>query len=186
MMTEISLNILDIAQNSVRAEASLVEIHLSADTGKDDLTVIIKDNGCGMSEEQLAKVADPFFTTRDTRGVGLGVSFFQYAAEQTGGSFSISSELGKGTEVAAVFKLSSVDRMPLGDITETIRSLIVHNGGIDFLYTYSVDGRSLKLDTKEFKKVLGEDVSFSEPDVSAYIRDYLTENKAETDAGTVI
>jgi hypothetical protein len=186
MMPEISLNILDIAQNSVRAEATLIEIAITVETGDDDLTVVIRDNGCGMSEEQLAKVCDPFFTTRSTRGVGLGVSFFKYAAEQTGGAFSIASELGKGTEVTAVFKLSSVDRMPLGDITESLRSLIVYNGGIDFFYTYSVNGKGFTLDTTELKKVLGEDVSFAEPDVSEYIKDYLNENKAEVDGELVI
>ena len=181
MMTEISLNILDVAQNSVRAEASLIEITVCADTKADLLTVIIKDNGCGMSEEQVKKVTDPFFTTRDTRSIGLGVPFFKLSAESTGGSFSLESKRGEGTTVTAAYVLSSIDRMPLGDMTETIHSLIVYNGHIDFAYTYSVDDKSFTLDTRELKEVLGEDVSFAEPEVSAYIKDYLTENKAEAD-----
>lgn len=103
MMPEISLNILDVAENSVRAGASLIEIGVSVQTEEDTLTVVIKDDGCGMSAEQVEKVQDPFYTTRTTRRVGLGVPFFKQAAESTGGSFSIMSELGKGTVVTAVF-----------------------------------------------------------------------------------
>ena len=95
MMPEISLNILDVAENSTRAKASLVEITVDADTASDRLTIVIKDNGCGMTEEQVAQVTDPFFTSRTTRKVGLGVPFFKYAAESTGGSFSIESRPGK-------------------------------------------------------------------------------------------
>ena len=87
MMTEISLNILDVAENSIRAQASLIEITVDADCEKNRLTVLIKDNGCGMSPEQLEKVTDPFFTTRTTRKVGLGIPFFKMAAELAGGSF---------------------------------------------------------------------------------------------------
>ena len=129
MMTEISLNILDVAENSTRAGASLVSITVSADTKADRLTVVIEDDGCGMTEEQLARVTDPFFTTRTTRKVGLGVPFFKEAAELTGGSFAIQSEPGKGTSVTAVFVLSSIDRMPLGDISATIHNLVVYHPG---------------------------------------------------------
>jgi len=177
MMTEISLNILDIAQNSVRAEATLIEITVAVDNAADTLTVTIKDDGCGMTAEQIDRVTDPFFTTRNTRDIGLGVPFFKFSAELTGGSFSLDSEVGKGTVVKAVYVLSSIDRMPLGDMTETIHSLVVYNGHIDFCYIYSVDERSFTLDTREFKEVLGDDVSFAEPDVSAYIKEYLTENE---------
>lgn len=123
-MPEISLNILDVAENSTRAGASLVEITVDADTVSDRLTIVIKDNGCGMTREQVSQVTDPFFTSRTTRKVGLGVPFFKYAAESTGGSFSIESRLGEGTEVTAVFVLSHIDRMPLGDITSTIHTLM--------------------------------------------------------------
>ncbi|MCL2054670.1 MAG: ATP-binding protein [Oscillospiraceae bacterium] len=186
MMTEISLNILDIAQNSIRAEASLIEITVAADSSTDNLTVILKDDGCGMTDEQIAKATDPFFTTRTTRDIGLGVPFFKYSAELTGGAFTLLSTPGKGTEVTAVYKLSSIDRMPLGDMTETIHSLVVYNGHIEFLYKYSVDDRSFTLDTREFKEVLGEDVSFAEPEVSAYVKEYLTENKTEVDNGVIL
>ena len=184
-MPEISLNILDVAQNSIRAEAKLVEISVLADTKNDTLTVIIKDNGCGMTAEQLAHVTDPFFTTRTTRKIGLGVPFFKLAAEAAGGSFDIKSEKGKGTVTTAIFGLSNIDRMPLGDMTSTMHSLITMNQNTDFVYRYKVDSREFKLDTREFREILGENAEFSAPEVSEYIKEYLEENRAETDGGVL-
>lgn len=186
MMPEISLSILDIAENSVRAKASLIEIEVSVDTGSDTLTVIVKDNGCGMSKEQLEKVQDPFYTTRTTRRVGLGIPFFKQAAESTGGSFSITSEIGKGTVAEAVFRLSHIDRMPLGDISSTIHMLIVFHEKIRFIYTYTYDGNQFVLDTREIHKILGEDISFSVPEVSDFIKGFLADNKEEADQGADI
>lgn len=186
MMPEISLNVLDVAQNSIRAEAKLVEIDVIADTAADTLEITIKDDGCGMTEEQLQKVTDPFFTTRTTRKIGLGIPFFKLAAESTGGSFSISSQVGIGTDVKAVFVLSNIDRMPLGDMTSTVHMLITLNKDIDFLYRYKIDDREFTLDTREFREVLGEECSFDIPEISGYIKDYLAENKKETDKGMVI
>lgn len=185
-MPEISLNILDVAENSVRAEASLVEITVSVQPEEDTLTVVIRDDGCGMTKEQAARVQDPFFTTRTTRKVGLGVPFFKQAAESTGGSFRIDSEKGKGTTVKAVFGLSHIDRMPLGDISATVQTLIVFNEHIDFRYTYEYEAKSFVLDTREMREMLGEGISFSEPEVSAFIKDYLEKNKEETDGGADI
>ena len=185
MMPEIALNVLDIAQNSVRAEASLIQISVDIDQSADTLTIIIEDDGCGMTQEQVAHVEDPFFTTRTTRKIGLGVPFFKMAAISTGGEFSIVSEPGQGTKVTAVFGLSHIDRMPLGDINGTIHTLITFNTGIDFLYTYSFNGRSFTLDTREFLNIL-EGVPLDMPEVSQYIREFLNENKLETDGGTAI
>lgn len=185
MMPELSLNILDVAQNCVRAKAMLTEISICAETDRDRLTVEIRDNGCGMTPEQVAHVCDPFFTTRTTRKIGLGVPFFKEAAEDTGGSFSIESEPGKGTVVKAVFVLSSIDRMPLGDITFTIRSLITLNPTLDFVYRYQIDDRSFILDTRQFREILG-DVPLNEPEVAQYIQAYLTENKSEVDEDVIL
>lgn len=184
MMPEISLNILDVAENSTRAGASLVQLTVDADTAADRLAVIIEDNGCGMTAEQVAHVTDPFFTSRTTRKVGLGVPFFKYAAESTGGSFTIESQPGKGTTVTAVFVLSHIDRMPLGDISSTIHTLVVYHPETDFLYRYSYNGASFTLDTREFRQILG-DVPFDTPEISDYIMEYLTENKLDTDGGAV-
>lgn len=185
MMTEISLNILDVAENSTRAGACLVAISVSVDTAADELTVTINDNGCGMTEEEAAHAADPFFTTRTTRKVGLGIPFFKYAAESTGGSFSIESEPGTGTAVTAVFGLSHIDRMPLGDINSTIETLITCHPDIDFLYTYRYNEASFELDTRSFRRILGN-IPFDTPEVSVYLKEYLSENKLETDGGAVI
>ena len=184
MMTELSLNVLDVAENSTRAGASLVQITIDADTLSDQLTITIADDGCGMTPEQTAQVTDPFFTSRTTRKVGLGVPFFKYAAEAAGGSFSIESQLGIGTTVKAVFVLSHIDRMPLGDISATIHTLVVYHPETDFVYRYRYNDSSFTLDTREFRQVLG-DVPFDMPEISAYIMDYLNENKQETDGGAV-
>ena len=185
MMPEISLNILDIVQNSVRAKASLIQISIIVLTPEDTLTVIIEDNGCGMSREQLQRVTDPFFTTRTTRKAGLGVPFFKLAAESSGGEFDIWSEQEKGTVTKAVFGLSNIDRMPLGDINGTVYMLITRNTDIDFVYLYKVNDRSFVLDTREFKAILG-DVPLDSYEVSGYIKEYLNENKLEADGGLTI
>lgn len=185
MMTEISLNVLDVAENSVRAKATIIEITIQVDTSQDILEVIIKDNGCGMTKEQVANVEDPFFTTRTTRKVGLGIPFYKYAALSTGGSFSIESTVGVGTIVKAVFRLSHIDCMPLGDITSTMHALITLNAQIDFIYTYGINDRNFRLDTREFREILG-DIAFNTPEVSSYIKEFLIEHKSEVDNGTII
>lgn len=182
MLPELSLNVLDVAENSIRAHADLVKITVDIQEDADTLSIIFEDNGCGMNSEQIAKVEDPFFTTRTTRKVGLGVPFFKMAAESTGGSFSISSKQGCGTTTKAVFGLSHIDRMPLGDITETIHTLITFNTETDFIYTYRFNKKFFVLDTREFKQVLGG-IPLDTPDVSAYIKEFLKENKNETDGG---
>ena len=113
-MQEISLNIMDIVQNSIKAKANRIIISININANEDFLNVIIEDNGKGMSEEQLKRVNDPFFSTRTTRKVGLGIPFFKQAAECTGGSFSVDSLLGQRTVIFANFVLSHIDRMPLG------------------------------------------------------------------------
>ena len=184
-MTEISLNVLDIANNSIRAEASLIEIIIQIQRDLDQLTITIADNGCGMTKAQIEKVVDPFFTTRTTRKVGLGVPFFKMAAESTGGSFHIESSPGAGTKVIAVFGLSHIDRMPLGDMNSTMHTLITLNTQIDFYYHYILDNKDFTLDTREFRKILN-DVPLNSPEVSAYIKEYLQENQYEVDGGYLV
>ena len=184
MMPELSLNVLDIAENSVRAGATLTEIRVTVDTAADRLTITVSDNGCGMSDEQIEHVTDPFFTTRTTRKVGLGVPFFKMAAEITGGEFSIKSKLGEGTTTSAVFGLTNIDRMPLGDMAGTMSSLIGMNPDIDFIYSFERDGTGFELDTREFREILGDDVSLSDPGVMTYIKSYIDEN-TEEGGGTV-
>ncbi|MGF7141739.1 anti-sigma regulatory factor (Ser/Thr protein kinase) [Anaerotaenia torta] len=182
MMTEISLNVLDIANNSIRAGADLIEIIIQIQRDQDKLIITIADNGCGMTEDQIRQVEDPFFTTRTTRKVGLGVPFFKMAAQCSGGSFRIESVPGTGTRVVAEFGLSHIDRMPLGDMNSTIHTLITLNTQIDFLYRYQFHDREFTLDTREFRQILGG-VPFNTPEVSDYIKEYLKENQYETDGG---
>ncbi len=174
-MRELSLNVMDVAQNSVRAEASVVRITVTESDKDDRLTIEIADNGCGMTQEQVQQVIDPFFTTRTTRKVGLGVPLFKLSAEQTGGSFDIQSEKGVGTTTTASYVKSHVDMTPLGDINSTVKILIQCNPDIDFVYTNTTDNGSFTLDTRELREVLG-DVSLDTPDVLEWIADYLEEN----------
>ncbi len=184
-MPEISLNILDVTENSIRAQATCIVIEVLADTKEDTLTVLIQDNGCGMDEEQVQRVIDPFYTTRSTRKVGLGIPFFKQAAESTGGSFQIRSRKDIGTSVEAVFGLSHIDRMPLGDINTTIYQLVIFNEAIDFRYRYAYDDREFTLETKEMREMLGG-LPFQDPEVSQFIREFLEENKKEVDNGKTL
>ena len=178
MMQELSLNVLAVAENSVRADASLVEITVEEDTAAGWLTIVIRDNGRGMTPEQVQTVIDPFYTTRTTRKVGLGVPFFRMAAQLSGGDLTIQSRVGEGTAVTATFGLTSIDRMPLGDINGTIATLVQCNPGIDWLYTRRKDGREMVMDTRQFREVL-EDMPLDSPEVLGFLRDYLAENTAE-------
>ncbi len=178
-MTEISLNILDITENSVKARATLTQIEITETD--ETLTVKIIDNGCGMGEENLRRVTDPFYTTRTTRSVGLGIPLFKLAAEQTGGSFSIESVVddGKtadhGTTVTAVFYKNHIDCTPLGDVTATVTTLIQGHPETDFLFTHKKGENAVILDTRELKAVLGDEVSLSEYEVIKWIEEFLAE-----------
>lgn len=181
-MRELSLNVMDIAQNSISAGASLITILVEEDLPGDTLSISVVDNGKGMSEETVRKVVDPFYTTRTTRSVGLGIPLFKMEAEMTGGSFEISSKLGQGTKLTAVFKPSSVDMIPLGDINGTVQLLISCNPQLDFLFRRTLrteqGQREFTLETAELRQVLGEDVPLDTPDVVLWIKDYLSEQTA--------
>ena len=174
-MRELSLNILDIAQNSISAGAPLITIEVNENTIDHTLLIGIYDNGKGMSEKQVKSVIDPFFTTRTTRKVGMGIPLFKMAAEQTGGSLEIKSELGVGTEVKAYFKTDSVDFTPLGDVASTIQMLITMNTDRDFVYKHSVNEKEFVCDTREIKEILG-DVPLDTYEVSQWLKDFITEN----------
>ncbi len=178
-MRELSLNVMDIAQNSISAGASLITIEVVEDLTQDVLSIAVKDNGRGMTPEQVQNVTDPFYTTRTTRNVGLGVPLFKMEAEMTGGSFTIDSVVGQGTELKAVFHPSSVDMIPLGDINGTMLLLVTGNTDRDFLFTRSYKDhnaqRDFALDTKELRQVLGGEVSLNAPEVVLWIKGFLEE-----------
>ena len=178
MLPEISLNILDISQNSISAKATQIKIMVWVNTFKQQIKVQIKDNGTGMDAETAKRVTDPFYTTRTTRKVGLGIPSFKQEAECTGGSFSISSVLGQGTDIQAIFCTDHIDCMPLGNLNETVYSLIVMHPDIEFYYGYQVNEAEFHLDTKEMREMLG-DIPLDTPEISSFIRDYLEENESD-------
>ena len=177
-MRELSLNVLDIAQNSIVAGASLTEILIKEDTREKTLLIGIYDNGKGMTPEQVENVKDPFFTTRTTRRVGMGIPLFKLAAEQTGGSFTITSQVGVGTRVDALFKTDSIDFTPLGDIASTIAAIVSMNEDKDFVYIRNIDGKEFEFKSSDIKKIL-DGVPLSEPSVMSWIEDYIRENSEQ-------
>jgi anti-sigma regulatory factor (Ser/Thr protein kinase) len=177
-MRELSLNILDIAQNSISAGASLTEIVVNENTKDKTLLIGIYDNGCGMTEEQVKSVIDPFFTTRTTRKVGMGIPLFKMSCEQTGGKFTIESEKGVGTKINALYKTDSIDFTPLGDIASTIVTIVSMNADKEFLYRRVLDDKEFIFSTVEIKKIL-DGVPLSEPSVMNWIEEYLNEQYNE-------
>ena len=178
-MKEISLNILDIAENSVKAKASLTEILISEEG--DMLTLTIKDDGCGMDEQTVKSVIDPFYTPRKTRSVGLGIPLLKLACEQTGGSLSIESSINEsdhGTTVRAIFFKNHIDFIPLGDVTSSIVTLIQGHPDTDFLFRHTTDGGEVSLDTREIRAVL-EDVPLDTYEVICWIRSSIEEQYDE-------
>lgn len=177
-MRELSLNILDIVQNSITAGASRITIRVEEELSADRLLIAIEDNGKGMTAEQVAQVMDPFYTTRTTRKVGMGIPLFRMAAEMAGGELAVHSAPGAGTTIAAVFHLSHIDRMPLGDMADTLLTLIRLNPGSDFVYRHRVDGAEFELDTRAMREILG-DVPLNEPEVMEWLGDYLAQGLTE-------
>lgn len=173
-MTEISLHILDIAQNSVKAKAKNIGIDIFEDIDNDVFKVVISDDGSGMDEVFLKNVTDPFKTTRTTRKVGMGLSLFKTAAEITGGKFLIESKLGVGTVVTAEFVYSSIDRQPLGDMASTITTLIGSDESIDYKYTHTYNGNEFTFDTVMIREVM-QGVSLTTPEVLLWIEEYINE-----------
>lgn len=168
-MKELALHIQDIAENSIRAGASLIEILIRENTELNRLTIVLQDNGCGMDEETLQKAVNPFYTTKTVRRVGMGLSMFKQAAEQAGGRFMIQSAPDKGTRVEAEFVLDNVDRQPLGDMAGAIVTLLMTDENIDILYRHTINDDDFTLDTRVIRKTL-EDVSVCEPQVLQFIR----------------
>ena len=172
-MKELSLNILDIAENSVKAGATLITVSLTQ--AGNVLTIEITDDGCGMDAETVRRVTDPFYTTRTTRRVGLGLPLLKMAAELTGGEMHLQSQPGKGPKVCARFGLSHIDRAPLGDMASTVGGLIQCSPQIDFVYTVRTPDGEFVADTRQLREILG-DVPLSEPAVAQWVREYIDEN----------
>ena len=181
-MKELSLNILDISENSVKAGATLVEITVNENS--DFLSISIKDDGCGMSDETVKSVINPFYTTRTTRSVGLGIPLLKMAAEQTGGRIEIFSREDDGlcedhgTVITAHFFKNHIDFTPLGDVISTVTTLIQGHPDIDFLFIHNTPKKSVVLDTREIRAVL-IDVPLDSYEVLTWIKEFLEEQYSE-------
>jgi anti-sigma regulatory factor (Ser/Thr protein kinase) len=182
-MLELALHILDIAENSIRAEANLVRILIREDWPKNLFLMRITDNGQGMSPEAQQKALDPFYTTKKVRKVGLGLPMLSEAAARTGGKMTLRSKPGIGTTVSATFRLNHIDRQPLGNIASALIAVIVGNPGIDIIYKHEVNGRKYLLDTRDIKKEL-EDVPLNHPEVTSFLRKHITEGLKDIGAAS--
>ncbi|MBQ3751623.1 MAG: ATP-binding protein [Bacteroidales bacterium] len=175
-MKDLSMHIMDILQNSTRAKATEITLEVLLDSAQDTLTLIFKDNGCGMSEETVQKVIDPFYTSRTTRKVGLGLPLLKQNSEMTGGSMSIQSKEGVGTTVTAVFGLTHLDTPPMGDLAGTIVLTISAYPDIRFIFHYKRDDEvDYVLDTNEVYEIL-DGVPINDPDVIASLKEMVEEN----------
>ena len=173
-MQEIAMNILDIAYNSIKAKANLIKILIYDSSKSNIIKIQIIDNGTGMSQETINKVVDPFYTTRTTRKVGLGIPMFKENIEATGGNFSIESTLGKGTTITGEFVKDHIDTPPMGNLVDTIITLIQADDKIDYLFKYTSDDFEFFFDTNEIKVIL-DGVAINLPEIIVWLKDYIKE-----------
>lgn len=174
-MKTIALHIMDVLQNSIKVKSTLIELDILENKSADELVVVFKDNGCGMSEEMIKKVTNPFFTTRTERRVGLGLPLLKQNAEMTGGCLKIESEVGVGTVVTSVFGLSHIDRPPMGDIAGVVALTVAANPEIEFIFSYKVDDKSYLFDTRDVKVAL-DGLPINNPQVIQFMKEMIDEN----------
>lgn len=172
-MNTISFHITDITANSIRAQATWIDLRLVDKQG--ERIIIVADNGCGMDAETLERVTNPFYTTRTTRKVGLGLAFLKQNVEQTGGRFLLQSKPGTGTCLTAVFRSDHIDCPPWGDLPETVALLITGNPDVDIRFRYVADTHEFAISSKEIMEVL-DGIPLSHPQVSAWLTELIREN----------
>lgn len=177
-MKELSLHIMDIIENGISAGADLINLFIEESGKENRLRITITDNGSGIPNDMIDKVMDPFYTTRSTRSVGLGLSLFRDASKRCEGDFQLTSEEGRGTQVEASFQLDHIDLAPLGDIAGSLGSLIMGNPNVDFYYRHEIDEKSYQLDTREIRGEL-DGVSMNNVKVVRYIMDNIRESLGE-------
>lgn len=185
MMRELADNIMDIAQNSISAGATLTEVQVKVSHADNLITFVFRDDGCGMSEELVKSVIEPFTTTRKTRKVGLGLPLLKQTAEMTGGTMEIQSTVGVGTVVTATFGLDHIDRPPMGDVAGAWFSLVVMNPEKDFLFTYDVDGQSFTFDTRIIRETVAP-LPLNQMEISAWIKESIETEINELHGGNFI
>lgn len=181
-MRELSLHLLDIAENSISAKAKKITIEVIEDLQTDLLKLSVQDDGCGMTPEMAASVIDPFVTTRTTRKVGLGIPLLKEAAEACNGSLALESRVGEGTKITVQFQHSHIDRMPLGDIVTTLLHLLVANPIIHWIFKYRFNDEEFVFDDEPVKSAV-EGVPLSEPSVLSCLREMLETGIRDAQAG---
>jgi anti-sigma regulatory factor (Ser/Thr protein kinase) len=177
-LEDLSLHILDIVENAISAKAKRIEILVVEEPREDRLTIEIQDDGIGMDEEVSQKAVDPFFTTRSSRRVGLGLSLLAQAAHEAGGMLRIESELGKGTKVTATFQYHHIDRKPLGSMIETMMTLLLGNPELEFFYTHKKEEKSYILSSPWLKNQF-KDRSLIDSEVIQWVKKHLKEGLAQ-------
>ena len=177
-MKDLALHILDIAQNSISAKATLTQITIDEDKSKNRYVLTVEDNGTGMPPEVLEKVTDPYTTSRKTRKVGLGLPLLKLSAERANGNLDITSELGTGTKITAIFEFDHIDRVPIGDIAGVVVMLASMNPNLDFIYKHTTPKGEYIFDTKEIKATL-EDLSIQNINIQKYLKEMVEENLKE-------
>ncbi|MEF9918093.1 MAG: ATP-binding protein [Eubacterium sp.] len=178
-MKELSLHILDITQNSISAGAKLVKLSIIENPDKNLLEIIIEDNGKGISAEKLPVITNPFITSRTTRKVGLGLPLFKAAAEGCNGRFEIQSTINVGTKVYASFEYDNIDRVPLGNMPDTVITMLMSFGDAELVYVHRYNDNEFVFDTREIKSVLQENSLMNDPDILNWIKGYVAEGLNE-------
>ncbi|MDO4287950.1 MAG: ATP-binding protein [Eubacterium sp.] len=178
-MKELALHILDITQNSVRAGARVIRLTIDEAVLENRLTITVEDDGSGIPPEILPEITNPFVTSRTTRRVGLGLPLFKSAAEGCGGSFDIQSEVGVGTRVSASFEYDNIDRMPLGNMPDTVITMLMSFGEAELVYLHRYNQKTFAFDSREIKEILQEDSLLGDPDILNWIRGYVEEGLGE-------
>ncbi len=174
-MEDLSLHVLDIAENSINAGAKNIEIRIIENSAKDLLSIEIKDDGKGIDADTVVNVTNPFFTTRTPRRVGLGLALLEEAANSTGGKFRVESEINKGTKVVADFQLNHIDRKPIGNVADTLVGLLSRMDDLNIRYEENKNGKKFTFDTKDIKSIY-PDIKLQSADVLSFIKKYINEN----------
>ncbi|WP_425060592.1 hypothetical protein SCACP_13220 [Sporomusa carbonis] len=181
-MREMSLHILDLVQNSIEAGATLVKLEIIEDFATDVLLIRVSDNGRGMDEKLRQLVIDPFITTRTTRRIGLGLPLMDMSSQRCGGYLKVESKPGQGTVVEAKYRHSHLDRPPMGNLVETIKTILVTNPTLNFLYHHIVNDRSLWISSQELANIL-DGIPLTHPDILIWLHEYLSDNIANLYGG---
>ena len=181
-MNNLSLYVLDILGNSVRAGARKVSLTITESRKENVYKMVFEDDGKGMSPELLDEVFSPWVTTRKERRIGLGLSLLKQGAQQCGGDLRIASAPGEGTTVTVAFAYDHLDRPVAGDMAGSLVMTAASAPAIDFFYTHTTDVGVYRFSTVEVNEALGG-VSMTNPPIMRAVQEMIRENLDEISAG---